>query len=209
MALQDLGIQHISANSPQAKGRIERLFETLQGRLVPTLRLMGITSIEKANEYLQKVYLRQHNKRFKYKPANKKSSYRSAKGIDIKRILSFRYNATVANDNTVSVGGLVIQIPKDKTGRGFAKARVDVRQHLDGSWSVYMGDRKIADSKPTPVVEPLRCARKTKKNSTKGANREMLVYVPNPSPTQCDILPGHRHYDWRYWTNGAQPEIIN
>ena len=188
--LRDLGIQPIFAHSPQAKGRIERLFDTLQDRLVPALRLKGINNIEDANRYLQQNYLRSHNGRFKYTPASKKSSYRSAKGLDIKRILSFRYEATVANDNTVSVGGLVIQIPRDKTGRGYAKARVEVRQHLDGSWSVYKNDNRIARAKATTVAEPLKFKRKTKTNKTKGAYSEMLVYAPNTSPTQCDIFAG-------------------
>ena len=190
MALNDLGILSIFAHSPQAKGRVERVFDTFQDRLVAELRLKGIQSIDEANKYLLRVFLRRHNGRFKRKPANKKSSYRLPQGLDIKRILSFRYQATVANDNTISVGGKIIQIHQDKTGRGFAKARVDVRQHLDGSWSVYLKDKKIARDKATTVAEPLRFKRKSTRNKTKGTYSDMLVYCPNTSPTQCDIFAG-------------------
>jgi len=189
MALEELGIEGIFARSPQAKGRIERLFGTLQDRLLAEMKLDGIADIEAANEYLSNRWIHRYNKRFVAKPTNKKSSFRSARGLELKRILSFRYEATVANDNTVSVGGITIQIPPGQHNRGYAKALVDVRQHLDGSWSVYYHDNRIARAKPTPVTEPLRYRRKSrKKQMARGAFEEVFVYSPETSTTPEDIF---------------------
>ncbi len=189
MALRDLGIPPIFANSPQAKGRIERLFGTAQDRLVAEMKLDGITSIPKANAYLKERWRRRFNKRFQTKAVSAKSCFRSPKGLDLKRILSFRYNATVSNDNIVSVGGLKIPVPPGPNLRGFAKARVDVRQHLDGSWSVYYHDKRIAKAKPTPLVEPLRLRAKSKlTKKTPGAHEELLLYAPLPTTTPEDIF---------------------
>jgi transposase len=190
MALRDLGIKPIFALSAQAKGRIERLFLTLQDRLTAELALENIRSIDEANRFLRRTFLLKFNKRFMHQPATDKTVYRSAQGLDLKRILSFRYQATVANDNTVRVGGKTIQIHRDKTGRGFAKARVDVRQHLDGSWTVYYQDRPIARARPTPLTEPLRYLCKTSRPKTKGAAPEVFLYSPHASPPQCDIFAG-------------------
>jgi transposase len=189
-ALEELGIKTIFAMSAQAKGRVERLFQTLQDRLIAELDLAGVHSIEEGNHFLCRKFLSRYNKRFQRRASNQKTCYRSARGLDLKRILSFRYPSIVANDNTISVGGLTIQIPKDKTGRGFAKARVDVRQHLDGSWSVYYQDKRIARAKATPLTEPLRYRRKSSKKKTKGAFAEVLLYSPTTSPDQCDIFAG-------------------
>jgi len=190
MALRDLGIKPIFAMSPQAKGRIERLFDTLQDRLLAELGLNNIRSIDDANHFLKRNFLTKFNRKFKRKPSEQKSSYRSAKGLELKRILSFRYTATVSNYNEVSIGGIRIPIPKDSTGRGFAKSKVDVRQHLDGRWSVYYHNKKIAKFKSTPVTEPLRYRRKSSKKKTKAAFEEILIYSGETSHSQCDIFAG-------------------
>jgi transposase len=190
MALRDLGIKPIFALSAQAKGRVERAFDTFQDRLVPELGLANICSIQEANRFLTKQFLPRFNRRFASKNTATSSSYRSAAGLDLKYILSFRYPATVSNDNTVSVGGLLIQIPKDTTCRGYAKAKVDVRQHLDGTWSVYYHEKCIARKSATPFTEPLRYRRKGFEKTTKAADQEILIYSPRFSPSPCDIFAG-------------------
>ena len=190
MAIQALGIHPIFALSPQAKGRIERLFDTLQDRLLAELGLENISSMDKGNEFLKKKFLARYNKRFRKKANSNKSCYRSAKGMDLKKILSFTYHSVVANDNTVSVGGHVIQIPRGKGGRGYAKAQVEVRQHLDGLWSVYYQETCIAKSKRTPLKEPLRYRKKSNNSKTRGAYKEKLIYPAQNSHNQCDIFPG-------------------
>jgi hypothetical protein len=183
-ALEDLGIQAIFALSPQAKGRIERLFGVLQDRLLAEMRLDGITTLDDANAYLQQRWIRRYNRRFRKAPRSSESAYRSRCGTDLHKILAFRYEAVVLNDNTVRLGGLTIDIPPGPRGRSYAKARVDVRQHLDGTWSVYYQDQAIARVPASPLAEPLRYLKDggPRSRRTKAARQELFVYLPNTQP---------------------------
>ena len=182
-ALEDLAIHPIFALSPQAKGRVERLFGVLQDRLLAEMRLDGITSSASANRYLEKRWIRRFGRRFRKTPRSQHSAYRSRRDLDLHKILAFRYQAVVLNDNTVRLGGLTLDIPPGPRRRSFAKARVDVRQHLDGSWSVYYQDQILAKAAASPLTEPLRYRRhSTGKQRTKAAREELLVYLPNPQP---------------------------
>ena len=182
--LEDLAIHPIFALSPQAKGRVERLFGVLQDRLLAEMRLDGIQTLERANRYLQERGIRRYNRRFCRTPRSSEAAYRSHSGLDLAKILSFRYEAVVLNDNTVRLGGLTVDIPPGPRGRSYAKARGDVRQHLDGSWTVYYHDQTIAQAAASPVVEPLRYRKhKTGARHAKGAREELFVYLPSPPPT--------------------------
>ncbi len=182
-ALEDLGIHPIFALSPQAKGRIERLFGVLQDRLLAEMRLDGIATLEAANRYLKKRWIRRYNRRFRKTPRSRDSAYRSRRDFDLHKILAFRYQATVLNDNTVRLGGLTIDIPPGPRGRSYAKARVDVRQHLDGSWTVYYQHQTIAQAPTSPLAEPLRYRKHTTgTRRTKAAREELFVYLPDPQP---------------------------
>ncbi len=182
-ALEDLAIHPIFALSPQAKGRVERLFGVLQDRLLAEMRLDRITSLEAANRYLKQRWIRRYNRRFKKKPRSTDSSYRSRRGCDLHKILAFRYQATVLNDNTVRLGGLTIDIPPGPRSRSYAKARVEVRQHLDGAWTVYFHDQVLAEAPASPVAEPIRYLKhKDGSRRTKAARQELFVYLPNPQP---------------------------
>ena len=183
-ALEDLGIHPIFALSPQAKGRIERLFGVLQDRLLAEMRLDGITTLEAANTYLERRWIRRYNRRFHKAPRSPDSAYRSRRGADLHKLLAFRYEAVVLNDNTIRLGGLTIDIPPGPHGRSYAKARVDVRQHLDGSWTVYYHHQIIAQAPTSPVSEPLRYLKSsTGHKRTKAARHELFVYLPNTQPT--------------------------
>ena len=176
-AMRELGIEPIFARSAQGKGRIERFFGTAQDRLIAELRLHKITTLEDANAYLQKHWIADYNRRFGKVPRGIENVYRSKKGLDLHKILSFRYERTVNKDNTVLMGDLVIDIPPGPRRRSYAKARVDVRQHLDGSWSVYYEDQRIAHHDPTLLNEPVRVRVKTRRSRpTKGAEEAVLVY---------------------------------
>jgi transposase len=101
-ALAELGIQIIFANSPEAKGRIERTFQTLQDRMIPEMRLKGINTYPKANEYLQKEFLPNQWKRYMVKPRNKKSEFRMlGNGINLKEIFCQKYYRSVKRDHTI------------------------------------------------------------------------------------------------------------
>ena len=164
-ALELLGIEVIYALSPQAKGRIERLWGTAQDRLASELRLANAKTVEEANAVLVR-YTSDHNRRFAVPPLDSESAWRPVrKGLDLERTCSFRYEATVSNDNAVRLAGApVIDIAPGRTGRSFAKARVEVRQLLDGSWRVYLGDMIIATANRTAPGE-LRALKGNKKRS--------------------------------------------
>jgi hypothetical protein len=167
-ALEALGVQPIYALSPQAKGRIERLWGTLQDRLVAELRLAGITSLPAANAFLP-AFTRAFNARFACPPTDAVPAWRPLpRGLDLARICSLYTEATVLNDNTVRTQGVTLQIPPGPGGRGYAKARVEVRQLLDGTWRVYYHDRLIARDL-TPSSPPTRSLRRRRYRSAPAA----------------------------------------
>ncbi len=145
MALEALQIEAIYALSPQGKGRVERLWETLQDRLVSELRLAGACTAEQANAVLER-YRPEHNRRFAIAPRDTAPAWRPLRrGVDLERICSLHYQATVRRDNTVHLGGsVVIDIPPAPRRRSYADKRVEVCQLLDRSWRVYDGDQLIA-----------------------------------------------------------------
>ena len=148
-ALHALGVEVIYALSPQAKGRVERLWGTLQDRLVSELRLAGARSIEQANAVLEE-FREDFNRRFAVAARLARPAWRKPpRALELERACSFYHPATVLNDNTVRVKGRVIDIPPGPRARGYAHARVEVRQLLDGSWRVYYQDRVIATAPPS------------------------------------------------------------
>lgn len=160
-ALRALGIEPIFAMSPQAKGRVERLFKTLQDRLVQELRLAGISTPQKATTFLNGPFKADFNARFAKPARQSQAAWRALpKGVDVDRICSFAYNATVGNDNAVRLGGIILDIPAGPRHRGYAKARVEVRQLLDGRWRVYDKDKLLLETTPPVVQAPLRTLRR-------------------------------------------------
>lgn len=148
-ALGELGVEAIFANSPQAKGRIERLWGTWQDRLYQELRLAGIHDLAAANAFLVR-YVPRHNARFAIAAADLEPSWRPlAEARSVARVCCFKYVRIVAPDNTVRLGGLVVQLPPRAPHWSWAGQRVEARQHLDGSWSVHAADgRELARTAP-------------------------------------------------------------
>src|SRR6202163_730838 len=153
-ALQELGIEWIAAQSPQAKGRIERLFATLQDRLVKEMRLAGIASLEAANHFLQTRFVPEWEQRFTVAPRNARNAHRRlgrAQALD--EILSVRVARTVAQDHTVSWEGNLWGIGREHVCAGLRGAAVEIERRLDGShWLRYRG--RYLHLHPCP--EPLR-----------------------------------------------------
>jgi hypothetical protein len=145
--LHHLGIGFIAAQSPQAKGRIERLWGTLQDRLVSELRLHVVTTMAHANEFLAD-FLPDFRRRFAQPPADLTAAWRPAPP-DLAYILGCRYERVVAKDNTVQLGPRWVQIPPGPRGRSYADCRVTVRELLDGRLVVSYQDLVIA-TQPTP-----------------------------------------------------------
>lgn len=135
-ALQQLGIEHIPAYSPQARGRSERMNRTLQGRLVNEFRVAGIRSVEAANRYLRDRYVLQHNATFRRAPWDPANAFVPVGTVDLETILCQQDERIIAPDNTVVVGGRMLQIERQPGRRTCAGVRVIVRQHLDGRITV-------------------------------------------------------------------------
>jgi len=142
-ALEQLGVEHIGAYSPQARGRSERTFATLQDRLVKELRLAGITDLEAANAFIGEVYLPAHNARFAVPPAGEGSAFTPIPGVDLDEILCVEEERQVGHDNCVSYRTLKLQIPESPMRPHFVKARVKVHLYPDGCHAVFHGPRCI------------------------------------------------------------------
>jgi len=143
-ALKELGVQSILALSPQAKGRVERLWGTFQDRLVAELRLAGATTLEDANEVLWE-FLPRFNDRFAVPPAQAGSAYRPLEsGICLQGVLCFKYQRTVAKDNTVRLGGRTLQLLPGLDRLSYAHARVEMQERLDGSLVLHYQGRVLA-----------------------------------------------------------------
>jgi hypothetical protein len=173
-ALRALGIEPIFALSPQAKGRVERLFNTLQDRLVQELRLARITTPEKATLFVNGSFKADFNARFSKPARESQAAWRPLpKAIDVDRICSFRYEATVGNDNAIRLGGMILDIPAGPRNRGYAKARVEVRHLLDGRWRVYSKNELLLETTPPVVQAPLRTLRRRQRRTKIGKNRKI------------------------------------
>lgn len=177
-ALRELGIEAIFAMSPQAKGRVERLFNTLQDRLVQELRLAGISSANEATVFLNGPFKADFNARFSKPARENQAAWRPLpRGLDIDRICSFSYQATVGNDNAVRLGGITLDIPPGPHHRGYAKARVEVRHLLDGRWRVYCKNELLLETMPPVVQAPLRTLRRRQRRTKIEKNRKMAKTI--------------------------------
>ncbi len=139
-ALSELNIRMIPAYSPEARGRGERINETLQGRLCNEFRLHGIQSRDAANLFLKQTYIRQFNQRFAVKAEQPGSAFVPIQThLDLDRIFSIKEERTVGHDNTVTFERLVLQIEPSHLRISFAKCRVLVHQHLNQTFSITYG----------------------------------------------------------------------
>lgn len=143
-ALKQLGIKHIHAYSPEARGRSERMFGTLQSRLPKELSMMGITTLDEANRYLRETYLQRHNVEFSIKAKDPTSAYvKWGNQMSLSEILCVKEDRVVQKDNTVRYHNLILQIPPSEHRHHYVKADVEVRQYLDGNLSVFYGHQCI------------------------------------------------------------------
>lgn len=144
-ALVELDIASIAAGSPQAKGRIERLWGTFQDRLVVELRLAGIVDRDGANAFLPG-FIARHNARFSVPALEPVAVWRSiAPEVTLERVLVFKYRRKVARDHTISLDGRVLQLPRWATGASnYAGKIVEVHEALDGSVVAFDGERRLA-----------------------------------------------------------------
>jgi transposase len=140
-ALERLGVEHIAAYSPQARGRSERVFHTLQDRLVKELALKEIDTVEAANLFLRDVYIPEYNARFAVAAAQEGTAFVAIPGVDLAEILCVQEERQVGNDNCVSFNRFKLQIPESPLRAHFVKTRVKVRQYPDGTHAIFYGPR--------------------------------------------------------------------
>ncbi len=143
-ALAQLGIRHIAAYSPEARGRSERAFRTLQDRLPKELALAGITTIEAANRWIAEHYLAQYNAAFAIMPEQPGSAFVADRAGLAREILSIQEERRVGNDNTVKWRSLSLQIPPSPLRPHFVRATVRVHEYPDGRLAIFHGPHRLA-----------------------------------------------------------------
>jgi transposase len=167
--LKELNIESIPAQSPQAKGRIERLFGTFQDRLVSELRLEGIVEFRQANAMLSE-FLPRYNRRFAVPPRHNGAVYRQPPSVDLKAIFAFKYLRTVGMDNTVRFQRHRIQIEPDRHRSSYARARVELHQRMDGSLAVFYRGRCLVTT-DAPAEAPILRVQNTRHPSLSPPDR--------------------------------------
>ncbi len=195
-ALHELGIEWIAAHSPQAKGRIERLFETLQDRLVKEMRLAGIDSIAAANHFLETRFIPQWEERFTVAPRRPRNAHRRLDpGQRLEEILSVRVGRQVADDHTVRWDGNRWGVPREEVCAGLRGAQVEIERRLDGShWLRFRGRYLRLRHCPEPGPRAVRPSGPRPPGRT-----------ANPlSRTHKSAPPSH---PWRTFQYGRNPDI--
>jgi transposase len=176
-ALRELGIELIHAHSPQAKGRVERCFGTLQDRLVKGLRQAGANSTEEANRYLEKVFLPAWKKRFRREAANPLDAHRPlGKQQDLDSILSHVEKRRVTNDYTVSWEGKFYRFPRHAVRPGLRSTSVRVEGRLDGTVWVQIGNQavKVQRSEPSLSLPSIRPTVEVRKDHSRGGKSDWM-----------------------------------
>jgi transposase len=186
-ALEALGVQPIFALSPQAKGRIERLFGILQDRLIASLRIEAITTHVAANAFLVP-FLAAYNARFATPAAHPDPLWRKPpRPPEQERLLSLCYPAKVGNDNAVRLDGLVFDLPPGPNRRSYAREQVEVRQLLDGRWRVYLRERILLEAPATEIAELIR-TRRRRKGVSSAHDDDWVFAASKPSAPEQERL---------------------
>jgi len=183
-ALKALGIRQILAYSPQARGRSERAFGTIQGRLPQELKAAGITNYEDANVYLERRFVPDFNRRFTVEPAESGSAFIPLVGIDLELLLSVQRERVVENDSTVRVDGNKLQLPPSRWRAHYVRCPVTVHEFPGGDLAVsYQGDLLARyDSQGQLLSAP--CSRRRRRRATVGERAPVALRAPSaPSPT--------------------------
>lgn len=164
--LDRLGVEHIPAYTPQARGRSERINRTLQDRLVNELRVKGIRTIHSANRYLREEFIPRYNEEFSREPADPETAFVSPGQTDLDQILCIQEERTVAKDNTVVMNNVKIQIDKQPGRSTCAGLRVTIRKHLNEGYTVWWGTRRFGryDKKGRQIPK----SKDDRRNSTSG-----------------------------------------
>lgn len=201
--LDELQIELVAAHSPQAKGRIERLWQTLQDRLVKELRQAGAATREQANEVLRS-YLPKFNRRFMVPAAQPGSAYRAWPAeLDPELVFAFRYQRQVANDHTISLDGHKLQLPPLAHGRSYARAKVDLHHYLDGRLAVLHQGQLLIIFEPAEPGPPRVEHFTPKPADTAPFQPAKPVQPATPASTRTPSKPAANH-PWRRYPIAAK-----
>ena len=175
-ALKELNIGWIAAHSPQAKGRIERTFQTAQDRLVKGLRRVGAKDVETANAYLEQVFIPLWNQRFRCEPQLAGDAHRRVPaGMNLDSVLSIRESRSVAPDYTLRWDGAIYRVEREQIARGMRGARVQLERRLDGSRWMHWQKRIVAlercETRPRVIVKRAVKPRATPERSAEEKTR--------------------------------------
>jgi hypothetical protein len=195
-ALRELGIEWIAAQSPQAKGRIERLFETLQDRLVKEMRLAGIATLEAANHFLETRFLPEWEQRFMVAPRHPRNAHRRlGREHRLEEILSVRVARKVAEDHTVSWDGNRWGVPREEVCAGLRGAPVEIERRLDGShWLRFRGR----------YLRMRHCLEPASRAVSPSGLRPPGLTAKHQSRVYKSAPPNH---PWRTFQYGRKPDI--
>ena len=194
--LEALGVELIAAHSPQAKGRIERLWQTFQDRLVKELRQAGATNLQQANQVLA-AYLPKFNQRFTVAPAKTGSAFRPVPAdLDWETVFAFHYQRHVANDHTISLDNHKLQLPPLAHGRSYARAKVDLHHSMDGRLAVSYQGQLLTIFEPAEPGPP-RVERFCPKPEAPSSQPAEPVRTPvPPTAARPPVKPAANH-PWR------------
>lgn len=158
--LKALGIRHILARSPEARGRSERAFGTIQGRLPQELRLAGVTSYPAANDYLEKTFIPDFNRRFVVRPTQPETAFIPLVGLNLDLLVSVHHDRIVQKDNTVVFGKLFLQLPPSRERLRYFRCPVIVHELVNDTLAISYQGKLLArfDRQGTPIHSPARAA---------------------------------------------------
>jgi transposase len=156
-ALGQLGITHIPSYSPEARGRMERVFGTLQSRLPPELRLAEIATVEAANRYLKTHFVPDYNARFAVPATEEGSAFIAYAGRPLEDVLCIQESRQVGRDNCVNWNGVALQIPPQRHRHHYVKATVRVHGYPDGRLAIFDGPSCLARFDAT--AQPINASR--------------------------------------------------
>jgi hypothetical protein len=174
-ALRALGIRQILARSPQARGRSERAFGTIQGRLPQELRVNRITDYQAADRYLEQSFIPDFNRRFTVKPAQKESAFVRLPGVELELVLSSKHERVVRNDNTVTFKNLILQLPSTRQRLHFVRCPVLVHQFSNHSLGVSYQGRLLARYDACGGLLPAPANKERAASAQRLASKKMLA----------------------------------
>jgi len=151
-ALAQLGIGHIAAYSPEARGRSERAFRTLQDRLPKELRLAGVTTVEAANVWINEHYIAMYNTAFAVTPDQEGTAFVVDRAGAWREALCIQEDRRVGNDNTIAWRKLRLQIPPGRIRQHYVRAMVRVHEYPDGQLAIFHGPHRLADYRPDGMM---------------------------------------------------------